>query len=60
MWNTQNFITAYISIPIFFGLWLGWALYMRTPFWRADEMDFVTVRLIEMQGLPSVVLPLVD
>ena len=28
---------------------------MRTPFWRADEMDFVTVGLIEMQGLPSVV-----
>jgi amino acid transporter len=44
-WNTQLFLTAYINIPIFFGLWIGWALYMRTPFWRAHEMDFVTVRL---------------
>lgn len=43
-WNTQNFLTAYINIPIFFALWLGWSLYMRRPFWRAHEMDFVTVR----------------
>ncbi|KAF8475230.1 general amino acid permease 1 [Russula ochroleuca] len=46
-WNTQLFLTAYINIPIFFGLWIGWALYMRTPFWRAHEMDFVT-------GIPSI------
>jgi amino acid transporter len=45
-WNTQDFLTGYINIPIFFGLWLGWYLYMRTPFWRAEEMDFVTVRLM--------------
>lgn len=45
VWNTQNFLTAYINIPIFFGLWIGWSLYMRTPFWQPDEMDFVTVRL---------------
>ena len=44
VWNTQDFLTAYINIPIFFSLWIGWTLYMRTPFWRADEMDFVTVR----------------
>jgi amino acid transporter len=43
-WNTQDFLTAYINIPIFFALWLGWSLYMRRPFWRAHEMDFVTVR----------------
>ena len=29
---------------IFFSLWIGWTVYMRTPFWRAHEMDFVTVR----------------
>ena len=44
VWNTQNFLTAYINIPIFFALWIGWTVYMRTPFWRAHEMDFVTVR----------------
>ncbi|KAI9507038.1 general amino acid permease 1 [Russula earlei] len=46
-WNVQNFLTAYINIPIFFSLWIGWAVYMRTPFWRANEMDFVT-------GIPTV------
>ena len=46
VWNTDNFITAYINIPIFFSLWIGWTLYMRLPFWRPDEMDFVTVRII--------------
>ena len=44
VWNTQDFLTAYINIPIFFALWIGWTVYMRSPFWRADEMDFVTVR----------------
>jgi yeast amino acid transporter len=45
-WNTQDFLTAYINIPIFFALWIGWTLYMRQPFWRAHEMDFVTVRRV--------------
>jgi amino acid permease len=44
VWNTQSFLTGYINIPIFFGLWIGWSLYMRQPFWRAEEMDFVTER----------------
>ncbi|KAI0269710.1 amino acid permease-domain-containing protein [Russula aff. rugulosa BPL654] len=47
VWNTQDFLTAYINIPIFFTLWIGWTVYMRTPFWRAHEMDFVT-------GIPSI------
>ncbi|KAF8498527.1 general amino acid permease 1 [Russula emetica] len=47
VWNTQDFLTAYINIPIFFTLWIGWTVYMRTPFWHADEMDFVT-------GIPSI------
>ncbi|KAN0105327.1 Amino acid permease/ SLC12A domain containing protein [Russula decolorans] len=47
VWNTQDFLTAYINIPIFFTLWIGWTMYMRTPFWRAHEMDFVT-------GIPSI------
>jgi len=47
VWNVQEFLTAYINIPIFFVLWAGWAVYMRAPFWRADEMDFVT-------GIPTI------
>jgi amino acid transporter len=67
VWNTQNFLTAYINIPIFFALWIGWTVYMRTPFWRAHEMDFVTVRsgaigfckcrltaARDFQGIPSI------
>ncbi|KAF8273091.1 general amino acid permease 1 [Lactarius quietus] len=46
-WNIQSFLTAYINIPIFFTLWVGWTLYMRRPFWRAHEMDFVT-------GIPTI------
>ncbi|KAH9957982.1 general APC amino acid permease, partial [Lactifluus volemus] len=47
VWNTNDFLTAYINIPIFFTLWIGWTLYMRLPFWRPRDMDFVT-------GIPSV------
>ena len=39
-----NFLTAYINIPIFLALWIGWTVSMRSSFWRADEMDFITVR----------------
>lgn len=46
VWNTQDFLTAYVNIPIFLILWIGWTVYMRTPFWRAHEMDFVTVRCV--------------
>jgi amino acid permease len=53
VWNTQDFLTAYISIPIFFGLWAGWTIYMRSPFWRAHEMDFVTVRFASLLDMPT-------
>ncbi|KZV64670.1 general amino acid permease 1 [Peniophora sp. CONT] len=39
-WNTSDFLVAYINIPIFFSLFLGWKIYKRTKFWRAHEMDF--------------------
>jgi amino acid transporter len=51
VWDVQEFLTAYINIPIFFVLWAGWAVYMRAPFWRAHEMDFVTVRPKASSGL---------
>jgi len=55
VWNTQDFLTGYINIPIFFGLWIGWYLYMRTPFWRTHEMDFVTgIPTIEETDAPEV------
>ena len=44
VWNMPNFLTAYINIPIFLALWIGWTVSMRSSFWRADEMDFITVR----------------
>ncbi|KAN0132710.1 Amino acid permease/ SLC12A domain containing protein [Lactarius tabidus] len=54
-WSTQDFLTAYINIPLFFALWIGWSLYMRRPFWRAHEMDFVTgIPTIEETDSPEV------
>jgi len=55
VWNTQDFLTAYISIPIFFFLWIGWSVYMRTSFWRPEEMDFVTgIPTIEETDAPEI------
>ena len=42
--DVSDFLVAYINIPIFFVLFVGWKVIKRTKFWRADEMDFVTVR----------------
>ncbi|KAI0050990.1 general APC amino acid permease [Auriscalpium vulgare] len=41
-WNTADFLTSYINIPLFFALWGGYWIFKRTRFWRASEMDFVT------------------
>ncbi|KDQ61937.1 hypothetical protein JAAARDRAFT_31430 [Jaapia argillacea MUCL 33604] len=40
--NASGFLTAYINIPIFFGLYFFWKIYKRTKFWKPSEMDFVT------------------
>ncbi|KZT43138.1 general amino acid permease 1 [Sistotremastrum suecicum HHB10207 ss-3] len=40
--NASGFLTAYINIPIFFGLYFGWKLYRKTKWWKAKEMDFFT------------------
>lgn len=45
--NAAGFLTAYINIPLFFVLWLGWKLIKRTRVWKYEEMDFVT-------GIPSI------
>ncbi|EKM50101.1 uncharacterized protein PHACADRAFT_264640 [Phanerochaete carnosa HHB-10118-sp] len=53
--NASGFLTAYINIPIFFGLYFGWKIYKRTKFWRPDEMDFVTgIPTLEETEIPEV------
>ncbi|KAG9224168.1 hypothetical protein CCMSSC00406_0006836 [Pleurotus cornucopiae] len=45
--QADDFVTAYINIPIFFALFLGYKIVGRTRFWRAHEMDLWT-------GVPSI------
>jgi len=45
--DTADFLTAYINIPLFFGLYFGWKIFKRTKIWKPEEMDFVT-------GIPSI------
>lgn len=40
--NAAGFLTAYINIPIFAGLYLFWKITRRTKVWKPEEMDFVT------------------
>ncbi|KAG2065996.1 hypothetical protein BDR04DRAFT_1107476 [Suillus decipiens] len=44
--NTSEFLTSYLNIPLFFGLFLFWKTTRRTAIWKPDEMDFTT-------GIPS-------
>jgi len=43
-WNftAAGFLTAYINIPIFLGLYFGYKIVKRTKIWKPTEMDFVT------------------
>jgi len=43
-WNIESFITAYITIPIFFFLWLFWKLWKKTKFVKIADMDLDTGR----------------
>ncbi|KAF8902381.1 general amino acid permease 1 [Gymnopilus junonius] len=40
--NASGFFTAYVNIPIFLILYLGYRIFMKTSFWKPEEMDFVT------------------
>ena len=42
--NASDFLVAYINIPIFAVLYIGWKVYRRTMVWKPSEMDFITVR----------------
>lgn len=47
-WNTANFITNYIGIPVYFVLWLGYKLFYKTRVIPYEEVDLVTgIRAIE-------------
>ncbi|KAJ8469798.1 hypothetical protein ONZ45_g16772 [Pleurotus djamor] len=51
----DEFLTAYINIPIFFALFLGYKIIKRTTFWRSYNMDFETgIPTIEETELPEV------
>ncbi|KIM68247.1 hypothetical protein SCLCIDRAFT_106282 [Scleroderma citrinum Foug A] len=36
------FLTSYINVPAFIGLYIFWKVTRRTKFWKPEEMDFVT------------------
>jgi len=44
--KASEFLTSYINIPIFVGLYFGYKIVKRTSIWKPLEMDFVT-------GIPS-------
>jgi len=44
--NVSNFFTAYVNIPIFLILYVGYKIVKGTKVWKPLEMDFVT-------GIPS-------
>ncbi|KAG1733108.1 amino acid permease/ SLC12A domain-containing protein [Suillus lakei] len=44
--NASGFLTSYLNIPLFFGLYLFWKITRCTVIWKPDEMDFV-------RGIPS-------
>lgn len=43
-WNVANFVVAYITLPIFAFMYVGWKLYKKTSFVRLADMDFETGR----------------
>ncbi|KAG9014333.1 hypothetical protein FRB94_012739 [Tulasnella sp. JGI-2019a] len=45
--NASDFVTAYLNIPIFFGLYFGYKFWKKTEVWRTEDMDFV-------RGIPTI------
>jgi amino acid transporter len=43
-WNVDNFITAYICLPIFLVFYLFWKIVYGSKFVRVPDMDFTTGR----------------
>jgi amino acid transporter len=42
MWNVQDFLVAYIGIPIFFGFYFFWKILKRTKIHNVAEVDLFT------------------
>jgi len=40
--TAAGFLTSYINVPLFTGLYVFWKVTKKTKVWRPDEMDFVT------------------
>ena len=40
--NTSGFVTAYVGVPIYFGLFLFWKILKRTKMVKAEEADIFT------------------
>ncbi|KAI0322783.1 general amino acid permease 1 [Amylostereum chailletii] len=47
VWNSADFVTAYLNVPLFFLTYAGWKIWKRTKFWRSHEMDF-------WRGIPTI------
>ncbi|KAM5536471.1 hypothetical protein V8D89_009907 [Ganoderma adspersum] len=45
--TAAGFLTAYINVPLFIALYVGWKVVKRTRVWKPHEMDFVT-------GIPTI------
>ncbi|KAL7423301.1 hypothetical protein Q5752_002602 [Cryptotrichosporon argae] len=41
-WDASDFVIAYINIPLFGGLWLGWWIVKRPKHLKPEELDFVS------------------
>ncbi|KAI0923590.1 hypothetical protein AcW1_006502 [Taiwanofungus camphoratus] len=53
--TASGFLTSYINIPIFCGLFIFWKVLKRTRFWKPHEMDFVTaIPSMEETEIPEV------
>ncbi|KZT00581.1 general APC amino acid permease [Laetiporus sulphureus 93-53] len=53
--NASDFLTDYISLPLFLGAYVFWKVVKRTKYWRPEEMDFVTgIPTLEETEIPEV------
>lgn len=41
-WNVQNFVTAYVCVPIYFAFYLFWKVFKKTKFVKSSEADIWT------------------
>ena len=52
--TAAGFLTAYINVPLFIALYVGWKVVKRTRIWKPHEMDFVTgIPTLEETEIPE-------